>query len=112
MSDIRIYPAEGTWSVRANGAVIGESTRALELVQRDYPFVIYFPREDIASAVLEPSDRPLICDDRGEGVFFHVSSPEGVILNAGYSLTNPTEAAAELRGYLAFDASKVTVERI
>lgn len=112
MTNIRIYPAQGTWTVRANGAVIGESTRALELVQRDYPFVIYFPREDIAGAVLEPSDRPLICDDRGEGVFFHVSSPEGMVLNAGYSLTNPTEEAAQLRDYLAFDASKVTVERI
>lgn len=112
MSSMRIYPAQGTWVVRANGAVIGESTRALELVQRDYPFVIYFPREDIAAAVMEPSDRPLICDDRGEGMHFHVSSPEGMILNAGYSLTAPTDAAAQLKDYLAFDAGKVTVERV
>ncbi len=112
MNPIRIYPAQGTWTVRANGAVIGESTNALELVQRDYPFVIYFPREDIAAAVLEPSERKLICDDRGEGAYFHVSSPEGMIRNAGYSLTNPTGDAEQLRDYLAFDASKVTVERI
>ncbi len=112
MSQLKIYPAAGTWSVRANGAVIGESTRALEVLHRDYPFVIYFPREDIASAVLDPSDRQFVCDDRGEGEYFHVSSPEGVILNAGYTLTAPTEAAAQLRGYLAFDAAKVTVERI
>ena len=112
MKPIRIYPAQGTWTVRASGAVIGESTRALELVQRDLPFVIYFPREDIASAVLDPSERTLICDDRGEGVFYHVSTPEGVILNAAYSLTNPSEDAEQLRDYLAFDASKVTVERI
>ena len=109
---IRIYPAQGKWVVRANGSVIGESTRALELLQRDYPFVIYFPREDVAAAVLEPSDRPLICDDRGEGVHFHVSSPEGMILNAAYSLTSPTSAAAELKDYLAFDAGKVTEERV
>ena len=112
MTSIRIYPAQGKWVVRANGAVIGESTRALELMQRDYPFVIYFPRDDIAMAVLEGSDRPLICDDRGEGMHFHVSSPEGVILNAAYSLTAPTEAAMQLKDYLAFDASKVTVERV
>lgn len=112
MKPIRIYPAQGTWSVRASGAVIGESTRALELLQRDWPFVIYFPREDIASAVLEPSDRKLICDDRGEGVFYHVSAPEGLIENAAYSLTSPTEDAEQLRDYLAFDAGKVTIERI
>ncbi|ATX67892.1 DUF427 domain-containing protein [Roseinatronobacter bogoriensis] len=112
MSNVRIYPAVGKWVVRANGSVIGESTRALELLQRDYPFVIYFPREDIASAVLDASDRPFICDDRGTGVHFHVSSPEGVIQNAAYSLTDPTPEAAELREYLAFDAGKVTVERV
>ena len=112
MSNVRIYPAAGKWVVRANGAVIGESTRALELLQRDFPFVIYFPRDDIASAVLDASDRPFICDDRGAGVHFHISSPEGVIQNAAYSLTEPTAEAAQLREYLAFDAGKVTVERV
>ncbi|MGY6549853.1 MAG: DUF427 domain-containing protein [Roseinatronobacter sp.] len=112
MTTIRIYPAQGTWVVRANGAVIAESTRALELVQRDLPFVIYFPRADVASAVLDQSDRPLFCDDRGEGVHFHVSSPEGQILNAAYTLTSPTADAEPLRDHLAFDAAKVTIERV
>lgn len=112
MNNVRIYPAVGKWVVRANGAVIGESTQALELLQRDYAFVIYFPRGDIASAVLDTSDRPFICDDRGTGLYFHVSSPEGVIQNAAYSLTDPTTEAAQLRDYLAFDAGKVTVERV
>lgn len=112
MTTLRIYPAQGTWVVRANGAVIGESTRALELLQRDYPFVIYFPRADIAAAVLEPSDRTLICDDRGNGVFYHVSSPEGLLTNAAFSLTHPTPEAAQLQDMLAFDAGKVTVERV
>jgi uncharacterized protein (DUF427 family) len=112
MTTLRIYPAQGTWVVRANGAVIGESTRALELLQRDYPFVIYFPRDDIAAAVLEASDRTLICDDRGSGVFYHVSSPEGLLTNAAFSLTDPTPEAAQLHGMLAFDAGKVTVERV
>ncbi|MCC5966177.1 MAG: DUF427 domain-containing protein [Natronohydrobacter sp.] len=112
MTNVRIYPAQGKWVVRANGAVIGESSRALEMIQRDYPFVIYFPREDVASVVLDQSDRPLFCDDRGEGVFYHVSSPEGLIQNAGYSLTNPTAEAEAVRDYLAFDAGKVTVERV
>jgi uncharacterized protein (DUF427 family) len=112
MTNIRIYPAQGTWVVRANGSVIGESTRALELIQRDYPFVIYFPRADIAAAVLERSDRKLVCDDRGNGEFYHVSSPEGMILNAGYRLTDPTPEAEQVRDYLAFDAGKVTIERV
>lgn len=112
MSTLKIYPAEGTWVVRAGGSVIGETTRALELLQRDWPFVIYFPREDVAGAVLDPSPRKLECDERGTGEFYHVSSPEGLIENAAYSITEPTESAAQLQGYLAFDAGKVTVERV
>lgn len=112
MSTLKIYPAEGTWVVRAGGSVIGESSRALELVQRDWPFVIYFPREDIAGAVLDSSERKLECDDRGTGIFYHVSSPEGLIENAAYRLTDPTEGAEKLLDHIAFDAGKVTVERV
>lgn len=112
MTHVRIYPAQGKWVVRANGAVIGESTSALEVIQRDYPFVIYFPRADIATVVLDQSDRPLYCDDRGEGVHYHVSSPEGLIQNAGYEITKPMPETDALRDHIAFDAGKVTVERV
>ena len=57
MSDhITIRKAPGTWTVRAGGAVLGESSDALELVEGDYPPVIYFPRGDIAMAFLDPTD--------------------------------------------------------
>ena len=48
---ITIRPAPGNWTVRAGGAVLGESTNALELQEGDYPPVIYFPRYDIAIGV-------------------------------------------------------------
>ena len=49
MSDhITITPAQGTWVVRAGGAVLGETTGALELREGDHAPVIYFPRGDIA----------------------------------------------------------------
>ena len=54
---ITIHPAEGTWVVRADGAVIAESRNALELTEGSYPPVIYFPPGDVAMAFLEPSDR-------------------------------------------------------
>lgn len=39
---IIIRPATGTWVVRAGGAVLGESTQALELIEEDREPVIYF----------------------------------------------------------------------
>ena len=42
---ITITGAPGTWVVRAGGAVLGETKAALELVEGDYPAVMYFPRK-------------------------------------------------------------------
>ena len=50
---IRMRRAPGTWVVRTNEAVLGESSAALELTEGDYPPVIYFPRDDIAMALLD-----------------------------------------------------------
>ena len=58
---ITIRKAPGTWTVRAGGAVLGESDNALELSEGDYPFVIYFPRGDIAMAFLVLRVTPHIC---------------------------------------------------
>ena len=71
MSILKIYPAEGTWVVRAGGSVIGESTRALELLQRDWPFVIYFPARRLSQArCWTPPSASWNATNRGMGAFF------------------------------------------
>jgi uncharacterized protein (DUF427 family) len=112
MSEIKIYPAQGTWVVRAQGAVIGESKSALELIKDDFPFVIYFPRSDIAMAFLEPSPKVETCETRGDANYFHITSPDVLLKNAAYSYEMPLEEFSKITGYIAFDAAKVTVERI
>lgn len=63
---INITKAAGTWTVRAGGAVLGESSNALELVEGSYTPVIYFPREDIAMAFLDDSDSTSHCPHKGD----------------------------------------------
>ena len=112
MSNVRIYPAQGKWTVRADGGVIAESTNALEVTKGDGPFVIYFPREDVAMAFLDPSDMRSTCPIRGEAVFYHITSPGVQQNDAAYSYESATGTMAQLNGLLAFDAGKVTVERL
>lgn len=113
MSDhIRIRPAEGTWTVRAGGAIIGESTRALELTEGAYPPVIYFPREDIAMALLDRSTRSSTCPYKGAAEYFTVAAKSGPIHDAAWSYPEPIPAAAAIAGHLAFYPDKATVERI
>ena len=112
MTEIKIRPATGTWVVRAGGAVIGESKAALELIEGDYPAVIYFPRDDIAMAFLDPSDTASSCPHKGVANDYAIVAKSGPIADAAWSYEDPREAVAEIKGYLAFYTSKVTVEQV
>lgn len=109
---IRIRKAEGTWVVRAGDAVLGESTNALELTEGSYPPVIYFPREDIAMALLDRTSTRSTCPWKGEASYYSVVAPGETITDAAWSYENPKEGVARIRGHLAFYPSKATVERV
>ena len=110
---ITIRPAEGTWVVRAGGAVIGESAQALELTEGDLPFVIYFPRGDIAMAFLDESDHRSTCPHKGEASYFSIMSKSRTYRNAVWSYENPKPEVAQIAGYLAFWVQDgVTVEQV
>lgn len=109
---IKIRPASGTWVVRAGGAVIGESRNALELSEGDYPAVIYFPRDDIAMAFLEPTATTSVCPHKGTASYFDIVAKSGPIADAAWSYETPKDGVSEIAGYLAFYTSKVAVEKV
>lgn len=110
---ITIRKADGNWSVRAGGAVLGESANALELTDGSLAPVIYFPREDIAMAFLDASTHKTHCPFKGDASYFSIVTKSRTIDNAVWSYENPIEAVERIKGYLAFEQSDVvTVERI
>ena len=76
---MRINMAEGTWVVRAAGAVIGESTCALELSGPGGAPVIYFPREDIAMAFLDRSNKQTASPVLGTASHYTIAAKSGPI---------------------------------
>ncbi len=110
---ITIRKAEGTWVVRAGGAVLGESNDALELTEGDLPFVIYFPRKDIAMAFLDRSTHSSHCPHKGDASYFSIVTKSTTLTNAAWSYEDPKEDVARLRDHLAFYASDtVAVEQV
>ena len=109
---IKIRDADGTWVVRAGGAVLGESSNALELSEGGLEPVIYFPRSDIAIAFLDASDTKSHCPHKGDASYFDLELKSGTISDAAWSYESPTEDAAAIAGYLAFYPEKVTVENV
>ncbi|MEZ5715086.1 MAG: DUF427 domain-containing protein [Paracoccaceae bacterium] len=110
---ITVTAAPGTWVVRAGGAVLGETRAALELVEGDYPAVIYFPRGDIAMAFLDASDHRTTCPWKGEASYFSIVTKSKTIENAAWSYEDPLDAVSRIKDHLAFYATdEVTVEQV
>ncbi|MGI3170791.1 DUF427 domain-containing protein [Pseudooceanicola sp. C21-150M6] len=113
MNDITIRKADGTWTVRSGGAVLGESRNALELSEGSYPVVIYFPREDIAMAFLDRTDHTTHCPKKGDASYFSIVTKSTTHENAAWSYEDPLEGMERIREYIAFYATEfVTVERV
>ncbi|PHQ93848.1 MAG: hypothetical protein COB39_14335 [Marinosulfonomonas sp.] len=109
---IKIHKADGKWVVRAGGAILGESTDALELNEGDYKPVIYFPRKDIAMAFLDTSEHSSHCPHKGDASYFSIQTKSSVLENAVWSYEAPIEGVARIKSYLAFDPALVTVEEL
>jgi uncharacterized protein (DUF427 family) len=98
--------------VRAEGAVLAESRAALELTEDGYPPVIYFPREDIAMAMLDASTTQSTCPWKGEARYFSLVTGNGVLKDAAWSYENPKDGVEAIAGHLAFYPDRVTVEKL
>ncbi|KUJ76825.1 hypothetical protein AVO45_09990 [Ruegeria marisrubri] len=110
---IKIRKAQGKWCVRSGGAILGETTNALELSEGDLDPVIYFPREDIAMAFLDRTDKVTHCPHKGDATHYSIANKSSVTENAAWSYEDPISDVAEIKGYLAFyPLESVKVERI
>jgi len=109
---ITIRPAEGTWAVRAGGAVLGETDNALELLEGDNAPVIYVPREDVAMAFLEPTETRSTSPHKGEARYFSIVTKSTTLTDAAWSYEDPKPGVEEIRDHLAFYTSSVAVEQL
>jgi uncharacterized protein (DUF427 family) len=111
-SRLAIHSAEGTWVIRAGGAVLGETSRALELVETGRTPVIYFPPEDLAMAFFEKSETRSTCPLKGEATYWNIVAKSGTIPDVGWSYENPKPEAARIAGHISFYDRRVMVEQV
>ncbi|WP_298297347.1 DUF427 domain-containing protein [uncultured Litoreibacter sp.] len=112
MSDhIKLQGASGTYSIRAAGAVLGESSNVIELREGDYAPVLYVPRADLAMAFFDKTDQSTHCPHKGDASYYTIQAKSGPIANAAWSYETPTPGLESIAGHLAFYNDKVTVEK-
>ncbi|WP_372602789.1 DUF427 domain-containing protein [Actibacterium sp.] len=111
--EMMVRKAEGKWVVRAGGAVLGETSNALELSENNMLPVIYFPLSDIAMPFLEAAERRKASPTLGEAQFYSIETKSTSLTDAAWCLQEPKGALERLAGHLGFRISdKVTVEQL
>jgi len=109
-TEINVNKADGTYVIRAGGAVLGESSNCLSLSESGYDPVIYFPKIDLAMAFFDQSDKTTTCPHKGATTYYSIQTKSVVIDNAGWSYDDPIAAVSQIKDHIAFDTNLVAVE--
>jgi uncharacterized protein (DUF427 family) len=113
MAHIEIAPAQGVWTVRTPDGVLVESRSALALTEGMRDPVIYFPRADVAMALMERSESGTHCPHKGDAAYYSYVGQSDRIEDVAWTYEDVTKPNAKaIEGHLAFDGAKVAVERI
>ncbi|HEY4352526.1 MAG TPA: DUF427 domain-containing protein [Paraburkholderia sp.] len=89
------------------GVTFADTQAALTVAESGAPDTFYFPRADVNMARLERSNHTTRCPHKGDASYFHLRTEDGIVENAAWSYEAPIGGADEIRGYLAFYASRV-----
>jgi uncharacterized protein (DUF427 family) len=94
------------FEARAGDAVIASSERCLVVDEQDHGLVVYFPRDDVDMARLEPIDLVTRCPYKGFATHWQLAGGDEP---AAWSYEDPFVEVARLAGYVAFYQQRVTV---
>jgi uncharacterized protein (DUF427 family) len=104
-----ITPAADRCRATLGDALLAESDAALVVREADYPPVIYFPRGDVAMALLAATDSHTHCPFKGDAVYFRAAQRAGKTGDIAWSYETPFVEAAALRQHIAFYGDRVSV---
>lgn len=107
---ITIAEQPGTLLVKFHGIQVAASTRALVLLEANYPPVYYVPREDIDEQYFARTDHTSYCPYKGDASYFslQITGHEGA--NAAWSYENPKVSVEQIKNHVAFYPDQVKFE--
>ena len=112
-SGITISAASGKWSIRAGGAVLGETTKALKLIEGNNGPILYFPKKDLAMAFLERTDQETTCPHKGTLGYYSIVTKSQTLENIAWEFITSNLAGLDLLNFIAFvPTSKIIIERL
>ena len=102
---IEITPVAGRVTIEFDGEVIADSERALALSEGKLPTRYYFPREDVRTDLLAPSESHTECPFKGEASYYDLGGRNDFV----WYYPDPIPAVEAIRNRLAFYNDRVSV---
>lgn len=113
---MRVKKVDRTVSASFDGKEIASSTNSLKLQEAGFDLydpVYYFPIEDLEMDLFDRSDKTTHCPLKGDTEYYHYRNDDQIAENLAWQYTKPFERSELLKGYIAFDQSRVqVVERL
>ena len=112
-SEFKISIASGKWSIRAGGAVLGETKKALELYEGDNKPTLYFPKKDLAMAFFERTKFEIVHPHKGTIGYYSIVTKSQTLENIAWEFIAPKPEFVDLLNYVSFAPTRaITIERL
>ncbi|MEC9483770.1 MAG: DUF427 domain-containing protein [Halomonas sp.] len=104
---ISLHPHDRRVQVWIDDTLIADSQRAIELHEKGYPPRQYLPREDVAMSRLVRTDTVTHCPFKGDASYYAIELDGKTVNDIAWSYEAPFDTVMDIRGYLAFDTTKL-----
>lgn len=109
---MRIQPVEKQVALLAGDQLIAETGRARRVIEFGHGDflepVVYVPKHDVR-VVLHPGKKTTHCPLKGDTTYYDTEAVGQTLENIAWEYTDPLDHAEDLKGFVAFDADRVTV---
>ena len=99
-------PVPGKMRAQLGADVLAESTNVIEVDEDDNPPRYYFPRADVRTDRMTPSDTRTYCPFKGEASYFSMELGDGPLPDAAWTLETPYDEHSALKSRVAFYSEK------
>lgn len=89
------------------GQVIADTREALTLKEASYPPVLYVPRSDVNTQLLQRTEHATYCPYKGDCSYFTIAADGRQAVNAAWSYESPHAAVASIAQHVAFYPDRV-----
>ena len=112
-SELTVSVASGKWSIRAGGAVLGETTKAMELYEGDSKPALYFSKKDLAMAFFERTEHEITYPHKGIMGYYSIITKSHTLENVAWEFIAPGPEFVDLLNCISFvSTSAITIERL